>query len=146
MTTGTEIITDAFAEAGVLAEDTDLGPSEMKRGLRAMNDYLTELDESGTNIGYVPITQESDEVRIRRGMVAGLKVNLGARLCSIYKKPITPELAAKIKASNAAWGRMTVKLGRVKVQSTLPRGSGNTINDNGFIRDRFFPEQDEENF
>ncbi len=143
MTTGQDIIEDALAEIGVFASETAIESADMQLGLRKLNDMLSEWDLGGTELGFTPLQSEADEVRIPRGLVSTVKYNLAGRLSVPFRKPISIELAAEIKAASAALLRHTVKIGTVKVASTLPRGSGNR---DTIYNDRFFPEQDKANF
>ena len=143
MATGQDIIEDALAEIGVFAAETMIEPADMQLGLRKLNDMLAEWDLSGTDIGFTPLQSEAEEVRLQRDLVSAVKYNLAGRLAVPFRKPISVELAAEIKAASKALLRATVKVGKVKVASTLPTGSGNRDN---LYDDKFFPEQDKANF
>ena len=143
MATGSEFVQDALDMIGVHASETAIEPYEMQLSIRILNDFMSEIDESGLKFGFTPLQSESDKVRLRRGAVKAIKMNLAGLLSIPFKKPITIELASAIKSSNRSLLRMQVKLGRVKVASTLPRGSGNN---NGLFDEKFFPQKDKANF
>ena len=143
MPTANEFIEDALNMIGVHASETAIEPYEMQIAIRTLNDFMSEIDESGIAFGFVPLQSETDEVRMRRGAVKAVKANLAGLLTVPFKKSITPGLAAVIKSSNASLLRMTVKFGRVKVAGTLPRGSGNK---GQLLDEKFFPDQDKANF
>ncbi len=145
MATAQDFITDALDMIGVHAAETAIEPEEIKIGLTMFNDYMAEIDEAGTDFGFVPLQNASDEVRLRRGAYRAIKANLAGILSVPFQKPISIELAATIKSANTALGRMTVRLGRVKVASTLPKGSGNAHARSRYD-DIFFPEQEKRNF
>ena len=146
MATGSDIVTDALAEIGVFAEETPIEAADMQLGIRYLNDMLAEWDESGIPLGFTPLQSEAEEVRIPRGAVKAVKVNLAGLLSVPFRKQITPGLAASIKTASDALLRMTVKIGAVKLPSTLPKGSGNKNSNTSYFNDRFFDEQDLENF
>lgn len=143
MATGTEIITDAFIEAKIFAAETAIEPHEMQIGLRQLNDMMAEWEESGTLLGFTLMDSEADVATISRGAVGPVKVNLGARLASVFDKDISPIFAAKIKSANESLGRMTVSVGTVKVAGTTPKGAGNSHRHDD---ERFYPDQDKNNF
>ena len=143
MATGSDFVIDALDMIGVHASETAIEPEEMQLSIRMLNDYMSEIDEAGTEFGFVPLQSEANEVRLRRGAVHAIKVNLAGLLSIPFKKPISIELAAAIKSANKSLLRMTVTFGSVKVSSTLPRGSGNRRTT---YEGRFFPKQDKANF
>lgn len=143
MATGQDIVEAALDEIGVHAAETAIQPADMQLGIRTLNDMLTEWDESGTPLGFTPLGDETDTVRIMRGAKRAVIVNLAGLLSIPFEKEISPVLAASIQSSNQALLRMTVKIGSVKVSGNLPRGSGNR---DRLYDDRFFPEQDKANF
>jgi len=148
MATGTDYITDAFAEAGILAAEQPIEPTYVARALRVMNDLYSEIDISGTQLGFTPLAAESDTVRLPREYKRAFVMILAGALCSVFRRPITPELAANIKAANKSLLRISVKFGAIIKPSTLPVGSGNAINiyGNGVYGARYFAEEDEDNF
>ena len=143
MTTGSQFVEDALDMIGVHASETAIEPEEMQLSIRIFNRMMNQIDESGTELGFVSLSSQADEVRLRAGAEEAILVNLAGRLTVPFKKPITPELAAQIRSANQALLRMTVKFGRVKVAGTLPRGSGN---DDSLFDEKFFPDQDKANF
>lgn len=143
MATGTDFVTAALEKLGIRAAETPIEAADMKLGIEVLNDMMSEWDESGTALGFTPLADESEEIRLRRGAHSAVKSNLAGRLAIPFKMPISAELAAEIRASNQALLRMTVKLGSVKMPSTLPRGTGNERDQ---YTDRFFAEEETANF
>lgn len=143
MATGTDFVTAALEKLGIRAAETPIEAADMALGIDVLNDMMSEWDESGTKLGFTPLADESEEVRIRRGAHSAIKSNLAGRLAIPFKMAISPELGAEIKAGNQALLRMTVKIGDVKYPSTLPRGTGN---DRDQYNDRYFPENNKANF
>lgn len=143
MATGQDFVEAALGEIGIHAAETAIEAADMQLGINTLNDMLSEWDESGTPLGFTPLSDENDTVRIPRGVKRAVIVNLAGLLSVPFQKPISQVLAASIKSSNQALLRMTVKIGSVKVSSNLPRGSGNR---DRLYDDRFYPEQDKANF
>jgi hypothetical protein len=143
MATGTEFVTDALGKLGIRAAETPIEAADMLLGINTYNDIMSAWDESGTKLGFVPLADESDTVRLRRGAHWAVKANLAGVLSVPFQKPISPELAAEIKAANQTLLRMTVRLGDVAQPATLPRGTGN---DRDQYNDRFFPEKNKSNW
>jgi hypothetical protein len=143
MATGSDFVTDALDLIGYHAAETEIEPADMQLGINILNDYMAEIDESGAAFGFTPLASEADEIRLRRGAHRAIKANLAGLLAVPFKRPISVELAASIKSANQALGRMTVKIGRVKVSGSLPVGSGNRDN---LFNERFFPDKNEANF
>jgi len=145
MTTATEIIKDALEDIGYLAAETPLEASDEKKAFNVLNDMLSEWGISGILPGAAPVENTTDELRVPRETEGAIKKNLAGLCAAPFRRPISPELGASIKASNEALLRMTVKLGRVKLPNTLPKGSGNRCN--GDVYDNtFFGDNGEANF
>ena len=143
MATGQDIVTSALSELGIHAAETAIEAADMQLGINTLNDMLSEWDESGTPLGFTPLGDETDVVRIPRGFNRAVIVNLAGLLSIPFEMAISSTLAASIRSSNEALLRMTVKIGSVKLSSNLPRGSGNR---DDFDDDKFFTEQDKANF
>jgi len=143
MATGQEIVTDALYEISVITDEVPMESSYMVRGMRKLNDMLSEWDKSGIPLGFIPLADETDDVLIPREYNNAVIVNLAGLLAPTFNKEVGPTLAAKIKSANDALLNMTVKIGRTTLPSTLPTGSGNGV---GYCDERFFPETDTTNF
>ena len=142
MATALEFITDALEELGYLGAETPLESTDSDKAFGVFNDMLAEWGESGILPGAAPVANLSDVIRVPRGSHSAIKLNLAGKCASPFRRPITPTLAASIKASNESLLRMTAKIGTVKYPDSLPTGSGNECYD----QDRFFNETDETNF
>lgn len=144
MTTALEIIIDASEEIGYKAAEVPMEAADIQLGLRKLNDMLAEWNGSGIKLGASPVELPADTVRIPRGAVAAVKLNLAGRLAVPFKQPITPELAAAIRASTQSLLRMLVKPIDVQFPSTMPSGSGNSCD--AFDDDTFLGEDQKVNF
>lgn len=141
MTTALEFITDATEEIGYKAAEVPLEADDIRGALRRLNALLSEWEPKG--LGAAPVMDAADTVRIAKENEYALMVNLAGRLAPFFRRPISPELAASIKASNKALLRQTAVIGEVKFPDTLPKGSGNHCDSSD---DRFFEQNNRENF
>lgn len=142
MATGNDIITAALQENGYLGAETAIEAADAAIGLRKLNDYLIELDNSGIDLGYDPINDLADIVRIPRGAENAVIMNLSARLAVPFKVTISPEHLAATKAATDNFLRSIIKPISVEYPNNLPIGSGNECYD----ENRFFGDQDTGNF
>lgn len=143
MGTPIEFITEALEDLGYLAAEVPVEPDDSKKAFKVLNDMLAEWGESGILPGAAPVETLTTVIRIPRGTHAAVKKNLAGLLAAPFRRPISTELAASIKASNESLLRMTAKIGQVKYPGTLPTGSGNQCDS---FDERFFPEIEESNF
>lgn len=144
MTTANDLITGAFSEIGISAAETPIEAFMIQDGLDQLNDMAAEWETSGLGLGLVPVENDTDTVRLERGYVAAVKLQLGLRLAPVYERPITQDQAAKASASWENVLRSLSIVTDVEFPSTLPLGSGNECPD---ITDRrFYPDNSKKNF
>jgi hypothetical protein len=144
MATGTDFVTRALTRIGIRASETSLEASELQDGLDMLNDMLSNWEESGYNLGFSPIANLTDEVRVPRGANAAIIDSLAIVLAPEYSRPISPALAASVKIHFDNMLRANVFIGDVDYPSTLPKGAGNECDN--LLDDTFFPEKDKRNF
>ena len=145
MTTATEIITDALEEIGYKAAETPVEAADLKLGLRKLNDMFAAWEGSNLDLGAAPVEDAADTVRIPRWAVEGVKMSLAGRLLAPFKRPLTNELTASIKAATTNMLRAMVKPIDVVYPDSLPLGSGNECNGENYDR-KFFSNNQDENF
>ena len=145
MATGADMVNGALRKLGVNPSDSAITGQEMLDGIESMNDMLIEWENSGIVLGFAPIADSADTVRVPRGTENAIKANLAGRIASDYSKQITPALMAEISASTDNMLRIVSKPIDVEFPDTLPKGSGNQCYDDD-IDSRFFPVNNEENF
>lgn len=143
MTTYADIVTESLDELGYQAAETPVEATDMKKGFKKLNDMLSEWLESGLIVA-APGENSSDTIRIQRGAVNGVVMNLAGRLSAPFRKPLTNELVASIKAANQNMLRIIVKPIDVDYPDTLPMGSGNRCSDDD--DDIFYPSNQKPNF
>ena len=100
MATGSDIVTDALAEIGVFASETAIEADDMQLGIRKLNDMLISWNDSGTNLGFIPILNEADTVRVPRGANRAVIVNLAVLLAAPFGKQISQTLLTNVEAAN----------------------------------------------
>lgn len=143
MSTGTEIITDALQQIGVVSVVTPPAPESIDAGLKALNSMLEMWLSRNIVIGTTPLDKAGDDLNepgdTRNAIVTNLALEV-APLFSSGKQIVSPELR-----SNARRGFMSVKslYGSVTIpdkvlSSTTPIGAGNRLN-SGFGSNAFWP-------
>jgi hypothetical protein len=145
MATAGSFITRALQKMGVQTSESPIEASEMQDGLDALNDMLISWEMSGLTLGFSPVADKDDELRVPRYAHAAIKAELAVVLCPEYLKQPSVVLLAEADARKSELMIAVIKIGDVEYPSTLPMGSGNGCS--GFITDRrFFPENEKENF
>lgn len=146
MATGTRIITRALTRLGIRASETAIEPDELKDGLDLLNDMLSNWEEAGYNLGFSPVSNLADEVRIPRGANAAVVDALAVLMAPEYSRPVSQALLVAAKLSFDNMLKANVFIGDVDMPSTLPRGSGNQCGYDDLSNSTFFPEKDKRNF
>ena len=146
MATATEIITRSLTRLGIRAAETSLEPAELQDGLSLLNDMLSNWEEAGYNLGFSPVANITDEVRIPRGANQAVIDSLAIMMAPEYSRPISAALAVSAKFSFDNMLTANVFIGDVDLPSTLPRGSGNQCDYDNWYNETFFPEKDKRNF
>jgi hypothetical protein len=106
-----------------------------------MNNYMSELDASGVQLGYTTVSDLGDEVTIPTGALRGLIANMAVEVAPDYNGVISAGLA---KAARDGFNTMRLigqSMGKSRYPCTLPIGSGNENNDFG-LSGHFFPDQE----
>jgi len=145
MATALDLIEGAFSIVGIRAAETSIESSMANEALDIFNDLGVEWELTGANLGFAPVADLSDEVRIPRGAYSTFKYNLAVRLAPIYEVDLSPANVAI--ANNSLRTMMAVYRKPLKVvyPGTLPMGSGEQC-DSIYLDDRFAPKVDKENF
>lgn len=143
MATGSDIVNGALRKLGVNPSDSAITGQEMLDGIESLNDMLTEWENSGIVLGFAPIADSADTVRVPRGTEAAIKASLAGRIASDYSKHPSVALMGEISASFDNMLRVIAKPLDVEYPDTLPTGSGNQCYDDD---ETFFPQNNSENF
>lgn len=145
MATAGSFVSRALQKIGVRTAETPIEATEMQDGLDALNDMLISWEMSGLVLGFSPVADADDEVRVPRFAHAAIKAELAIVLGPEYSKPADQVLVLEAKARKDELLTAVITIGDVEYPSTLPLGSGNECHN--FITDRrFFPENQEEHF
>jgi hypothetical protein len=145
MATAESFIIRAFSKAGILTAETSLEASELQAGLDQINDMLVSWEFSGVQLGFEPVADKDDELRVPRFAHGAIKSNLAVLLGPEFSKPPSAILMAEAKVTFDNLLNAIIKIGPVEFPSTLPLGAGNECGN--YITDRrFFPENDQEHF
>ena len=145
MASGADIVNGALRKLGINPSDSTITGQEMLDGIESLNDMLIEWENSGIVLGFSPIADPADIVRIPRGTENAVKANLSGRMASDYSKQLSPALIAEISASTDNMLRIISKPLDVEFPDTLPLGAGNQCIDINEDQ-RFFPVNNKENF
>ena len=125
----------------VQASEAPLEPDEYQDFIFSMNNYMSELDASGVQLGYTTVSDLGDEVTIPTGALRGLIANMAVEVAPDYNGVISAGLA---KAARDGFNTMRLigqSMGKSRYPCTLPIGSGNENNDFG-LSGHFFPDQE----
>ena len=145
MATASSFITRALQKLGVRTSESPIEANEIQDGLEQLNDMLISWEMSGIELGFSPVADSEDEVRVPRFAHAAIKSNLAVILGPEYSKNLKPVLIAEAEITKKELLNAIIVIGPVAYPSTLPLGSGNQCDD--FISDRkFFPENEREHF
>lgn len=143
MATASDIIIDSFSRAMMRDSETSLTGDEIQTGLSLLNDMLAEW-EPRYQLGFSPVAEITDEVRIPRHAHNTVKWNLAIRINTEFGRPLTQSLVASVADSLRTFEANLFFLKPVALPSTLPKGAGNECPD---ITDRrFFRQEDKDNF
>jgi len=146
MATGADMVNGALRKLGINPSDSAIEGQEMLDGIESLNDMLIEWENSGIVLGFAPIADSADTVRVPRGTENAIKANLAGRMASDYSKQLSPALVAEIGASTDNMLRIISKPLDVEFPDTLPLGSGNQCSDDTYWDQRFFNTNNKENF
>jgi len=136
MATGNDFIIGALRKIEINAAESAIESYETADALDVLNDMMAEF-EPILKLGYKPILNATDTVRVPRHTHSAIKTNLAVHLLTEYGKPITPALSA---LANSTMNNLldTVVSIDTNFPNTLPQGSGNECNTQ-YMDDKFFP-------
>ena len=119
--TNAELINAALGLIGVLPEGQDASAEQGADCLRAMNDMLAEWSLNGTDIGYYPQTETTEDWPCDYRLAEVVKYNLAVRLCALYGKQIPPDVAILASNAKVALIRRIIVSGQQTADPILPR-------------------------
>ena len=118
--TNADFARDVLLLIGVLAEGLDASEEQCQTVLRAMNDLADEWADSEVTINWSPQSLSTDDFTLFGGEVSAAKYNLAVRLCPVYGKSVTPELAGAAMQSYDRLLRNQLNRSIEPLQTTLP--------------------------
>ena len=145
MATASSFITRALQKIGVRTSETPVEAEEMQDGLDALNDMLISWEMSGIVLGFSPVADAEDEVRVPRYAHAAIKAELAVLMGPEYSKPPSQILLLEASTRKDELLNAVITIGDVEFPSTLPLGSGNQCGNYNIDR-RFFPDNEKEHF
>ena len=125
----------------VQASEAPLEPDEYQDFIFSMNNYMSELDASGVQLGYTTVSDLGDEVTIPTGALRGLIANMAVEVAPDYNGVISAGLAKAARDGLNTMRLIGQSMGKSRYPCTLPIGSGNENNDFG-LSGHFFPDQE----
>lgn len=128
METAGDLVKDALQELLVQAVESPIEPDEMQTGIRYLNRMMAEFKANGVDIGYTPVTNQSDDVDVDAGAYAPITVNLAVRLASQYDKAVPAPLASLAQSGVNTLIKLSTDYTtdwQANYPDTLPVGSGN---------------------
>ena len=145
MTTVLQIVDGAAEKIGVKEAESALESADFQIIVSEMNDLLTEWSDIGLTPAFKEVTETTDIVDIDRNAVSAVKNALAIRIAPSFERVVTQALALNARETLARLETSVVFIGKVAYPDTLPTGSGNDCPDS-FINDRFFKQNQSENF
>ena len=143
MATVAQVAKAALQRILVQASEAPLQPDEFADFIFAMNNYMSELDAQGIQLGYTEVSDLGDTVTIPTGALRGLIANMAIEVAPDYNGIISQGL---VKAAREGYNTMRIigqTMGNSKMPSTLPLGSGNEDNMFGYSG-HFYPDAEAE--
>jgi len=124
--TAKDIIIEALEDISVHMDETTLGASDERAGIKGINRIMATLEANGVDLGFTKLTKGNDIVTIPDGAIDSLISLLGFRLWPKYRTPEPPILIV----TNARQGmkqmyRLGISISSSSYPCNLPRGSGN---------------------
>jgi hypothetical protein len=144
MATGLYFVESSFSILGIREAETPIESSMANEALEIFNDLGVEWELTGANLGFAPVNDLADEVRIPRGAHSAFKYNLAARLAPIYEVALSAENIAIANNSLRAMMSIYRKPLQTYYPGTLPMGEASGCGE--YDDYNFFPTVEKENF
>ena len=91
----------------------------------ALNNYMTQLDADGIQLGYTLVSDLGDEVTVPAGAIRGIIANMAIEVAPMYGGMVSEGLALAAKQGMDTMRKIGQSMGETFYPSTLPVGSGN---------------------
>lgn len=126
MSSGTELIKDAYTEIGVNSQLKPVTPFDVDFGRRKLERMIQEWIDDDMDFGFTPIEFSSDEASIPSSVEEAVVTNLALRLISSKGRPASAELkvVASISLANVKAQYQSKEVPDRIVSGTMPLGAG----------------------
>ena len=119
--TVSDVLTQALREIRVIRATQTLAADQLADGITYLNQMMADWEQDGIELGWYPVTQGSDTLRIEAKNEIGVMFNLAILLAGQYGAPLQPTTTAKANRTFRRLERSTIELVEVDL-SDLPRG------------------------
>ncbi len=109
----------------VQAAESPLEPAEYQDHIFALNNYMTQLDAQGVQLGYTEVSDLGDAVTVPAGALRGIIANMAIEVSPDYGGVISQGLIAAAREGLHTMRTIGQVMGISHPPSTLPIGSGN---------------------
>ena len=127
MLTVNDVLTQALREIRVIRATQTLGADQLSDGITYLNQMMADFEADGIELGWYPVTQGSDTLRIEAKNDIGVMFNLAVLLAGQYGAPLQQTTVAKANRTFRRLERSTIELVEVDL-SDLPRGRRQNYN------------------
>jgi hypothetical protein len=125
MATANQVITDAYQEILVQADEQSMSDANMQAAIRTLNRLMLKWDVSGMPLGFTIITNVSDTVTVSDGALDAIVANLAVRLAPQFDRNVSIELAAAARSGMKSIEFISVTIAPTPRPDNLSIGSGN---------------------
>lgn len=128
----------------VQGSEAPLEADELQDFIFTMNNFMTDLDANGVALGYTVVSNLGDEVTIPTGALRGLIYNMAKEMAPEFDAQVTPAIVSIAAAGLETMRKLGQNIPTSFYPGTLPVGSGNEGDFNGFNGRHFFPDREAE--
>lgn len=137
--TKSDIVASALNKLAVTGFDYEIDPEELKAGVVALESLMADWDARGIKIGYAfaadPETANiSDPCGLPDIAFRAVTYHLAIDLADSYGKQVSQSIAAGANSAMTSLMSATQYIPQVQYSSRMPRGSGNNLRHNRFMR------------
>jgi hypothetical protein len=125
----------------VQGSEAPLEADEYQDYIFALNNYMTNLDASGIQLGYTLVNSLDDVLTVPAGALRGIVANMAIEVAAQYGGTISETLVVSAKQGMDAMKKLGQQIVSSRFPSTLPIGSGN---DNWGNTTPFYPDVEAE--
>lgn len=133
-----EVVTDALEDILEQSSEEPIEASDMRAGIRYLNDMMFMLDAKGVSLGFTRVSSGGDIVTVADGAIAGMKALLALALAPKFDSTPSQDLRVTARDGLMAMRELSGGIDPVAYPGTLPRGSGNTMYGSTHGWERFY--------